>query len=471
MRADRFVPDPGPGRRLSAGVVTSVWETHPIAAACHTRLGILRMRLPAWRADRYAHTARPRSNKPRRQSIVKFLFDDETFSFETLRSTGFASYFGADLGEVVATAARIKDGDLASWQREWQATAARVAELGERSLGCGHRISARENLLRASNYYRTAADFLLDNPAENPEVAALYAGQVDTFAAATALFDHPAEEVSIPYQDTTLPGYLFLVDDSGVPRPTIIYTSGYDSTCQECYFVLAVAALRRGYNVLAFDGPGQGGALHLQKLAMRPDWEAVITPVVDYALTRPEIEPCRIAGFGYSLGGYLLARAAAFEHRLAALILDDGVHDLASGFADNMPPFLMTWVQEGLDEYATPVMSLLMSVSPQLAWAVRNGMWVFGVENYSELLRTAATYTLDGVAEQIVAPTLIMEGEHDTLLRGQPERVEKALTAAKTTRVMLTEAEGAGEHTHAGALARAHQVMFDWLDTIWIDLP
>ena len=96
---------------------------------------------------------------------------------------------------------------------------------------------------------------------------------------------------SIPYQDTTLPGYLFLVDDSGVPRPTIIYTSGYDSTSQEGYFVLAVAAMRRGYNVLAFDGPGQGGALHLQKLVMRPDWEAVITPVVDYALTRPEIEP------------------------------------------------------------------------------------------------------------------------------------------------------------------------------------
>ena len=54
--------------------------------------------------------------------------------------------------------------------------------------------------------------------------------------------------------------------------------------------------------------------------------------------------------------------------------------------------------------------------------------------------------------------------QRDGLLR-TPERVEKALTAAKTTRVILTKAEGAGEHTHAGALARAHQVLFDWLDT------
>ena len=202
---------------------------------------------------------------------MKFLFDDDTFSFETLRTTGFANYFGADLGEVLATANRIHDGDQGSWHREWRATAARVAELGERSLAAGHRISARENLLRASNYYRTAAAFLLDNPADNPEVAALYAGQVDTFAAATALLDHPAEAVAIPYQDTTLPGYLFLVDDSGVPRPTIIYTSGYDSTSQECYFVLAVAAMRRGYNVLAFDGPGQGGALHTAE-CKAPPW-------------------------------------------------------------------------------------------------------------------------------------------------------------------------------------------------------
>ena len=81
------------------------------------------------------------------------------------------------------------------------------------------------------------------------------------------------------------------------------------------------------------------------------------------------------------------------------------------------------------------------------------------------MIRTATKYTLDGVADQILAPTLIMEGEHDTLLAGQPERVEKALTSAPTTRVTLTEQEGAGEHTHAGALARAHQVMVDWLDT------
>jgi hypothetical protein len=45
---------------------------------------------------------------------MKFLFDDEEFSFETLRTTGFAAYGGADLGEVLTTARHIGEGDEAS---------------------------------------------------------------------------------------------------------------------------------------------------------------------------------------------------------------------------------------------------------------------------------------------------------------------------------------------------------------------
>ena len=318
--------------------------------------------------------------------------------------------------------------------------------------------------MRASNYYRTAADFLLENPATDPEMTLLSAGQHDTFAAAADLFETPVQDVSIPYEDTTLPAYLFLVDDSGAARPTIIYNSGYDSTREESYFAIAAAALRRGYNVLAFDGPGQGAVLREQKLVMRPDWEAVITPVVDYALTRGEIAAENIVLFGYSLGGYLVARAAAFEHRVAALILDDGIHDFHAAFAGSMPPFIQSWIEEGRDDVAIPVLTMLSSISTTVLWGLRYGMWVFGADSFADLIRIAKDYTLDGIAHQIVTPTLIMDAENDHYLKGQPQLVEKALTSASTTVVTLTDAEGAGEHTHAGALGRAHQTMFDWLD-------
>jgi pimeloyl-ACP methyl ester carboxylesterase len=395
---------------------------------------------------------------------MKFLFDNEAFSFETLRTTGFAAYGGADLGEVLATASRIEEGDETGWHLAWKATAQRVAEIGEQALASGHRVSAREALLRASNYYRTAGDFLLDNPADDPEMTLLSAGQHDTFAAAAALFETPVEAVSIPYEDTTLPAYLFLGDDSGAARPTIIYNSGYDSTREESYFVISAAALRRGYNVLAFDGPGQGATLRLQKLVMRPDWEAVITPVVDYALSRSEIADDRLAVFGYSLGGYLVARAAAFEHRPAALILDNGIHDFHAAFAGSMPAFLQSWIDEGRDDAVIPVLTMIADVSTNVRWGLRNGMWVFGADSFADLIRTVTDYTLDGIAHQIVTPTLIMDPENDQYLGGQPKLVEKALTGAPTTLVTLTEEEGSGEHTSAGGLGRAHQAMFDWLD-------
>ncbi|MDQ1487748.1 MAG: hypothetical protein QOJ23_262 [Actinomycetota bacterium] len=402
---------------------------------------------------------------------MKFLFDNEAFSFETLRTAGFAAYGGADLGEVLATAAAIGEGDEAGWHQAWKATAQRVAEIGEQALASGHRVSAREALLRASNYYRTASAFLLEQPATDPEMTLLSAGQSDTFAAAAALFDTPVEAVSIPYEDTTLPAYLFLVDDSGGPRPTIIYNSGYDSTREESYFVIGAAALRRGYNVLAFDGPGQGAALRDQKLVMRPDWEAVVTPVVDYALTRGEIAADEIVLFGYSLGGYLVARAAAFEHRVAALILDNGIHDFSAAFAGSLPPFIGSWIDEGRDDVAVPVLTMLAALSTQVRWGLRNGVWVTGADSFADLIRKVRDYTLDGIAHQIVAPTLILDPENDQYLKGQPQLVDKALTGASTTLVTLTENEGAGEHTHAGGLGRAHQTMFDWLDATLTPSP
>lgn len=395
---------------------------------------------------------------------MKFLFRNESFSFETLRAAGFAAYGGADLGEVIVTAKSIRNGDEGSWHRGWKATGERVQAIGEQALAAGHRVSAREALLRASNYYRAAEFFLRENPAADPDVALLSARSRETFATAAGLFDTPTEAVSIPYQGTTLPGYLFLVDGSGAPRPTVVYNSGYDSTLEESYFAIAAAALRRGYHVLAFDGPGQGAALREQGMVFRPDWEAVITPVIDYALTRHEIAGAKISLFGYSLGGYLVARAAAFEPRVAALILDDGIHDFHAAFARAMPRFLRSWIDEGRDNLAGPALSLLAAASIHARWGLRNGMWALGADSFADLVRKTKDYTLDGIAHRITAPTLILDAENDQFLAGQPQLVEKALTNAPTTLVTLTEADGAGEHVHVGAMTRAHQTIFDWLD-------
>ena len=153
----------------------------------------------------------------------------------------------------------------------------------------------------------------------DPRVIEAYEKQTDSFQKAAALFEQPIEVLKIPYENTTLPGYFIKPDGSNTARKTFLCTGGYDGTCEELFFSTAGGALERGYNVLIFDGPGQGGALVMQKLPMRADWENVVTPVVDYLLTRPDVDSARIALYGGSFGGYLAPRAAAFEHRTGCL--------------------------------------------------------------------------------------------------------------------------------------------------------
>jgi pimeloyl-ACP methyl ester carboxylesterase len=387
--------------------------------------------------------------------MMKFLYDDESFSFEALRAAGYAGYGGADLGEVLVTCRQIPEGDEEAWSAEWAATAARVERIGRDALAAGHRVSAREALLRASNYYRTADFYRRENPAADTESARLAKASQQTFADAAALLDTPARALRIPYEDTTLPGYLFLVDDSGTPRPTLIYHGGYDSTLEENYFALAAGALRRGYNVLTFDGPGQGSTVREQGLHFRPDWEAVVTPAVDFALTVPEVDAEQLVLVGTSLGGYLAARAAAFEHRIAALVLHDGVddfHEVAEATASRGA--------------STPGgIEALMAQNTMVRWVVRNGRWTFGVSDFDQLVKASEAYTLAGIADRITCPTLVLDAENDVFFKGQPQRLLGELTCQKEL-ILFREDEGAGEHCHEGALSLFHQRTFDWLDTV-----
>jgi hypothetical protein len=215
---------------------------------------------------------------------------DPLLDSQVLRAAGSAPYGGADIGECITTARRVKPGDLDSWHAEWVATADASAELARRAETCGDRDTARLAYLRASTYYRTAGIMLLRPPLD-PRLEDANAKQTEMFRRAGALMDRPPELLEIPYEQVSLPGYFLRTADDGQPRATVILTGGYDSTVEELYLTNGAAALARGYNVLAFDGPGQGGALIQQHLMLRPDWENVIGPVVDYALTRADVSP------------------------------------------------------------------------------------------------------------------------------------------------------------------------------------
>jgi alpha-beta hydrolase superfamily lysophospholipase len=396
---------------------------------------------------------------------MKFLFDNESFSFEALRTAGYACYGGADLGEVLVTARGIPEGDEAAWHERWKTVAERLHSVGANALRTGHQVSAREAMLRSYGYYRAADFYLRSDPAHDPEVELLGRRVRETFAAAAALLDHPAEPVAIPFEGRTLPGYLFSPDDSGESRPTIIYHGGHDSLLEEAYFAAAAGAVRRGFNCLAFDGPGQGSVLHDQHVTFRPDWERVVSAAVDFAGKRPEVDGDRLALIGTSFGGFFAARAAAFEYRLAACVLHDAIFDAHGSAWRILPPGVVDAAMDGRDEVVIAALAGPMAESTGMRWFVRNGMWAFGAGSPAALIRATAGYTLDGVADQIRCPTLVLEAEKDATFHGEAQRVARALTC-EYEHILLTDAEGAGEHCHEGAMLAFHQHAFDWLDTV-----
>jgi pimeloyl-ACP methyl ester carboxylesterase len=396
---------------------------------------------------------------------MKILFKDPVFDGQLLRALSHVYYGGADMGECLSTAARIREGDASSWHDEWSATAHRIYAGAEKSLEQQHRESAREAYLRASNYFRTAYIFLMRPPLDS-RVTRAFDLQSETFRKAVAPSSPPVEQVAIPFEGGTLPGYFYRASTDAGRSRTLILTGGYDSTAEELYFFNAAAAVRRGYNCICFDGPGQGAALIKQQLYFRPDWENVIRPVMDYLLTRSDVDAARIALMGLSFGGYLAPRAASEEPRLAALIADPGQFSLFEAAKHRVPGFLRGGLT-GQSPFATAILRRIfdsMLRHPTRGWALRRGLLVHDASTPFDYLEMTRAYSLEGLAGKIACPSLICTAENDDIA-AYAKVLFDALTCEKKF-LTFTNAEGAGEHCEDGNRSLFHQRAFDWLDEV-----
>lgn len=393
--------------------------------------------------------------------------DDAQFWFETLRVLGAAAYGGSEAGEVLVTAATITAGDYDSWYDAWSSIAGRIEEEAASQLAHGHRISARDGFLRASTYHRASELFLHGSP-RDPRISSAYRRSVDCYRSCARLCDPPIDPVEIPYGHTTLPGYFHHAPPAPGPCPTLIMHTGFDGSAEELHVDGARAAVERGYNVLAFDGPGQFGPLHREGLPFRPDWEKVVTPVVDFCLLLPRVDPRKIALMGISLGGELAPRAAAHEKRLAALIANDGLYDYGAANLAHVPAEQRPAVERRLQGQEAPELDQMlaagMNASPTARWGITHGMYAMGVSTPRAYMAATLDYNLrNGVAEAISCPTLVCSPEGDLFFKGQAQELFEHLTCRKTM-LPFAASEGAGDHCQVGARRMAFARIYDWLD-------
>jgi len=366
----------------------------------------------------------------------------------------------ADIGECLETASRIDTSDPDSWPREWTATAERFRDLAVSAEKKGHTVSAGELYLRSATYYTAALQ--RHNDSKAPMVVENARAASDLFRKALKLMNVPMESVDIPYENTTLPGYFFRSPLATGPAPVLIVHQGRDAWAIHDLY-LAEAAMKRGYHCLLFDGPGQGEALRLQNLIFRHDWEKVVTPIVDYVMTRDDVDPDRIGLMGLSMGGSLAPRAAIYEKRLKVCVANPGVMswpDICDGYLAQSAPHLAGLWKTDPDQFNAQIAELMAQV-PFWDWGIRDMMWKFGSKSPAHWMAQMEDHYIRDIVSEIDCKMLIMDGPVDDWT--QAREMYDSLKCEKD--FIQFSAEDTGLlHCQVGAQAISSERLFDWLE-------
>ncbi len=397
-------------------------------------------------------------------------FRDNEFDYQLLRVMGLASSGGSTVGECLAAAAMIAESDTGSWARVFGALADRVEAAAADCLAAGHPVSARAHLLRASTYHRAAEYYAETDPGLRGELGRRSA---EAFRRAAALPGPgpTVETVAIAFEGADLPGYLVhplpgTVPPAG-PAGTLVVLGGFESTAEELYFQLGVPGADRGWEVLVFDGPGQTGCMRDHpELTFRPDYEVPVGAVLDFLQARPGTDPDRVALAGLSFGSYFAARAAAHDTRIRALVLDPPVSDLYRYMEAWLGPPVFGSRRDirPADVDGVPEDLLL----PQMVWGILAVCRRFGVSSLHRWIEALEAFRLGDSLGAIACPVLALVGEREGAeITRQTEAVVAGVAGPATLRRFAMD-DGADAHGQAGNLPLSAQVVYDWLDELFV---
>ena len=366
------------------------------------------------------------------------------WSAEMMVVLSAAPYGGADLSEVDRIGRSLRDrvGDDEAWFAAWCEGADLLRTRAEALEARGHRLTAASNYLRAQFYYQIGDHFR--QPKDRRALDA-FRQSLECFRKFAALNDRPKIEIAeLPFKGGAFPAYFVHAANTDKKRnPCVVRFGGFDTQKEMQYLRGTPDLVRRGISYLLVDGPGQGEMIRFRNMPLRHDFEIAGSAALDYLATRDDVDMDRVGVMAMSLGGYYAPRMAAMDPRYKACIAWGAIWD-----------YHATWVKrlERIKQAALPV-------------PADHLLWACGVKTYDEALKKIEGFKLDGVAQKVKCPFLLLHGAADAQVSvPEAQKLFDTIGSKDKTFRVFTEEEGGAQHCQRDYLTRAVDVIADWLD-------
>jgi len=353
------------------------------------------------------------------------------------------NYLGVSaLEDMQAIAPRLTD--FSSYRREFLA-------LAEKALTEGRN-------LHAAYYFRSAEFFMRqEDPAKSMTRKKFLSLLWENYGL------KESDRHAIPYMHGNakgfLPAYIFSHDQ---PKETIIVNGGFDSYIEE-FFPVILYLHSAGYNVICFEGPGQGGALMDSQLLLTHEWHIPVSTVLDYF----KLEQVTLVGI--SMGGCLVLRAAAFEPRVQRVIAYDVFLDWPDTTLQKLKPIgpaLKLLLDIKASAPFNALLAGIMSKSPLFDWAMHQAMLVLGARTSYEVFQKSKLYTTWDISPLVKQDVLLMAGSEDHVIPLSHffQQTEWLKNVRSLTTRLFTRAEHAQNHCQIGNLRLAMDYIINWIE-------
>jgi len=352
----------------------------------------------------------------------------------------------ADAGEAFEVVSRLNDKETDSWENTWADLASKLKTRAQNSEKNEKKISASTAYLRASTYYRMATMYM-DN-VHSPKMEEYTRLSFDCYEKSLELSDYPGKYVEIPYEGTYLPGHFYTSPYAKEDKaPILVLTPGRDTWAVDTRWMFD-AALKRGIHCLTYDGPGQGYALRFQDMKFHPDWEKVMSPVLDYVETIDCVDMDHVACMGFSFGGFLMPRVAAFDKRIKLIITDPGNISWGKGIGERL-----AMIQKMPSKMRPKFMNVMLE----------DYAWKHGVSEEA-VVDELKKYDNTKILDKVECEVLVLDGTAEMTFGAAKELYDALVNAKNKDYILFDDDSTAQCHTQMGGYATGAETIMDWLE-------